>query len=69
MGWNYLMPLDNSIAYQFLSADKVAANQDDLIIWPLMVIIHNTDTGKVKDGLKLETQGHALWYRNHPMLA
>nr|XP_004300997.2 PREDICTED: uncharacterized protein LOC101304679 [Fragaria vesca subsp. vesca]XP_011464139.1 PREDICTED: uncharacterized protein LOC101304679 [Fragaria vesca subsp. vesca] len=50
MGWNYLKPPDNSKAYQFLSADEAAANQDDLIMWPPMVIIHNTLTGKSKDG-------------------
>ncbi|KAM5569392.1 hypothetical protein ABKV19_016758 [Rosa sericea] len=50
MGWNYSKPPDNSKAYQFLSADEAAANQDDLIMWPPMVIIHNTLTGKSKDG-------------------
>ncbi|XP_048333564.2 uncharacterized protein LOC107423170 isoform X2 [Ziziphus jujuba] len=50
MGWNYSKPPDNSKAYQFLSADEAAKNQDDLIIWPPMVIIHNTITGKGKDG-------------------
>ncbi|KAJ8747459.1 hypothetical protein K2173_008756 [Erythroxylum novogranatense] len=50
MGWNYSKPPDNSKAYQFLPADEAAANQDDLIIWPPMVIIHNTVTGKGKDG-------------------
>ena len=28
----------------------MAANQDDLIMWPPMVIIHNTNTGKGPDG-------------------
>lgn len=50
MGWDYSKPPDNSKAYQFLSADEAAANQDDLIMWPPMVIIHNTVTGKSKDG-------------------
>lgn len=50
MGWNYLMPPDNSKAYQLLSADEAAANQDDLIMWPPLVIIHNTMTGKGRDG-------------------
>ncbi|KAK3042152.1 hypothetical protein RJ639_001272 [Escallonia herrerae] len=49
MRWNYLMPPDNSKAYQILSADEAAANQDDLIMWPPMVIIHNTVTGKGRD--------------------
>ncbi|XP_052110351.1 uncharacterized protein LOC107466990 [Arachis duranensis] len=50
MGWNYSKPPDNSKAYQFLSADEAAANQDDLIMWPPLVIIHNTNTGKNKEG-------------------
>lgn len=50
MGWSYMRPPDNSRAYQFLPADEAAANQDDLILWPPMVIIHNTSTGKGKDG-------------------
>uniref|UniRef100_A0A5B6Z536 XS domain-containing protein n=1 Tax=Davidia involucrata TaxID=16924 RepID=A0A5B6Z536_DAVIN len=50
MGWNYSKPPDNSKAYQLLSADEAAANQDDLIMWPPVVIIHNTITGKSRDG-------------------
>ncbi|XP_014492113.1 uncharacterized protein LOC106754588 [Vigna radiata var. radiata] len=50
MGWNYSKPPDNSKAYQFLSVDEVAANQNDLIMWPPLVIIHNTNTGKNRDG-------------------
>ncbi|KDP40174.1 hypothetical protein JCGZ_02172 [Jatropha curcas] len=50
MGWNYSKPPDNAKAYQFLPADEAAANQEDLIMWPPTVIIHNTVTGKGKDG-------------------
>ncbi|KAL9401504.1 hypothetical protein Peur_005353 [Populus x canadensis] len=50
MRWNYSMPPDNSKAYQFLPADEAGANQDDLIMWPPMVIIHNTIRVKSKDG-------------------
>ncbi|KAF9677596.1 hypothetical protein SADUNF_Sadunf08G0124100 [Salix dunnii] len=50
MRWNYSKPPDNSKAYQFLPADEAAANQDDLIMWPPVVIIHNTITGKSTDG-------------------
>ncbi|XP_038874568.1 uncharacterized protein LOC120067168 [Benincasa hispida] len=50
MGWNYSKPPDNSRGYRFLSADEAAANQEDLIMWPPIVIIHNTITGKSKDG-------------------
>lgn len=57
MGWSYMRPPDNSQAYQFLPADEAAANQDDLILWPPMVIIHNTSTGKGKDG-RMEGMGN-----------
>lgn len=57
MGWNYSKPPDSSRAYQSLSADEAAANQDDLIMWPPTVLIHNTHTGKVKDG-RLEGLGN-----------
>nr|GLL43697.1 uncharacterized protein LOC109175562 [Ipomoea trifida] len=50
MGWNYLIPPDNSKSYQLLSGDEAAANQNDLIMWPPLVIIHNTMTGKRADG-------------------
>ncbi|THG16248.1 hypothetical protein TEA_027971 [Camellia sinensis var. sinensis] len=52
MGWNYLKSPDNSKAYQSLSSNEASANQDDLIIWPPVVIIHNTNTGKGRDGRK-----------------
>ncbi|KAK6254953.1 hypothetical protein SCA6_016258, partial [Theobroma cacao] len=50
MGWNYSKPPDNSKVYRFLPADEAAANQEDLIMWPPVVIVHNTITGKSKDG-------------------
>ncbi|XP_027165300.1 uncharacterized protein LOC113765354 [Coffea eugenioides] len=50
MGWNYRTPPDNSKVYQFLSAEEAAANLSDLIIWPPLVIIHNTNTGKGREG-------------------
>ncbi|GAB2294890.1 hypothetical protein Dimus_029082 [Dionaea muscipula] len=50
MGWNYFKPPDNSRAYQFLPVEQAAVYQDDLIMWPPTVIIHNTSTGKGKDG-------------------
>lgn len=50
MGWNYLTPPDHSKSYQMLSADEATANRDDLILWPPLVIIHNTITGKRDDG-------------------
>ncbi|KAL4312653.1 hypothetical protein GQ457_01G022380 [Hibiscus cannabinus] len=57
MGWNHSKPPDNSKAYRFLPADEAASNQEDLIIWPPMVIIHNTITGKGKDG-RMEGMGN-----------
>ncbi|KAH9618779.1 hypothetical protein KSS87_008066 [Heliosperma pusillum] len=50
MGWNCMRAPDNSRMYQFLPAEDAAAFQDDLIVWPPTVIIHNTNTGKAKDG-------------------
>ncbi|XP_059632501.1 uncharacterized protein LOC132275119 isoform X2 [Cornus florida] len=50
MGWNYSKPPDNSKAYQLLSSDEAAANLDDLILWPPVVVIHNTITGKGREG-------------------
>lgn len=50
MGWNYSEPPDDSKSYQNLSAAEVAENQNDLIMWPPLVIIHNTCTGKNKEG-------------------
>ena len=50
MGWNYLLPPDNSKAYQRLSPEEAAADRDDLIMWPPHVIIQNTTTGKGRDG-------------------
>ncbi|KAI3754850.1 hypothetical protein L1987_54642 [Smallanthus sonchifolius] len=50
MGWNYLMPPDNSKVYQRLSAEEITADRDDLIMWPPHVILHNTITGKGRDG-------------------
>ncbi|KAL5702283.1 hypothetical protein ACHQM5_027518 [Ranunculus cassubicifolius] len=50
MGWNYAKVPDNSKVYQSLPANEAEANTEDLILWPPLVIIHNTNTGKSKDG-------------------
>ncbi|KAL9258067.1 suppressor of gene silencing 3-like protein, partial [Drosera capensis] len=50
MGWNYFKPPDSSKNYQLLPAEDAAVFRDDLIIWPPTVILHNTGTGKGKDG-------------------
>lgn len=57
MGWNYAKAPENSKAYQSLSADDASANREDLIIWPPTVIIHNTSSGKRKDG-RMEGMGN-----------
>ncbi|KAF7806858.1 putative ribosomal protein L18 [Senna tora] len=81
MGWNYSKAPDNSKAYQFLSADEATANQDDLILWPPLVIIHNTITGKGRDGRMegfgnktmdnrvrgTENHGRKAWARMQPL--
>ncbi|KAF5198672.1 Rna recognition motif xs domain protein [Thalictrum thalictroides] len=59
MGWNYAKVPDNSKVYQTLSAHEAEANKDDLILWPPLVIIHNTNTGRGKDGL-MEGMGNKL---------
>ncbi|KAG8096040.1 hypothetical protein GUJ93_ZPchr0013g35318 [Zizania palustris] len=50
MGWDYTKVPENSKAYQSLLPDLVQASREDLIIWPPTVIIHNTATGRKKDG-------------------
>lgn len=57
MGWNYAKAPDYSKAYQSLSADDVAANREDLIVWPPTVIVHNTNSGRRKDG-RMEGMGN-----------
>uniref|UniRef100_A0A0E0K905 XS domain-containing protein n=1 Tax=Oryza punctata TaxID=4537 RepID=A0A0E0K905_ORYPU len=50
MGWDYTKVPESSKAYQSLLPDLVQASREDLIIWPPTVIIHNTATGRKKDG-------------------
>jgi hypothetical protein len=50
MGWDYTKVPENSKAYQSLSADLVRASREDLIVWPPIVVIQNTATGRKKDG-------------------
>ncbi|KAK1272117.1 hypothetical protein QJS04_geneDACA013039 [Acorus gramineus] len=57
MGWNYAKPPDHNKAYQSLPAVDVAMNREDLIMWPPTVIIHNTISGKRKDG-RMEGMGN-----------
>ncbi|XP_077247756.1 uncharacterized protein LOC143887554 [Tasmannia lanceolata] len=57
MGWNYAKAPDNSKSYQSLSAADGAKNREDLIIWPPIVVIHNTNFGRNKDG-RMEGMGN-----------
>lgn len=57
MGWNFSKAPDNSKAYQNLPIEEAAINQDQLIIWPPHVIVHNTSTGKGKEG-RMEGYGN-----------
>ncbi|XP_010932757.1 uncharacterized protein [Elaeis guineensis] len=57
MGWNFTKAPENSKAYQLLSADDAHANREDLILWPPAVIIHNTNSGRRKDG-RMEGMGN-----------
>ncbi|PAN51486.1 hypothetical protein PAHAL_9G597800 [Panicum hallii] len=50
MGWDYTKVPENSKGYQSLPADIVRESREDLIVWPPTVIIHNTATGRKKDG-------------------
>ncbi|GJN40635.1 hypothetical protein PR202_gb29881 [Eleusine coracana subsp. coracana] len=50
MGWDYTKVPENSKAYQSLPPDLVQASREDLILWPPIVIIQNTATGRKKDG-------------------
>ncbi|XP_062209947.1 uncharacterized protein LOC133911633 [Phragmites australis] len=50
MGWDYTKVPENSKGYQSLPGDLARASREDLIVWPPTVIIHNTATGRKKDG-------------------
>ncbi|PKA58277.1 Protein suppresor of gene silencing 3 [Apostasia shenzhenica] len=50
MGWDYAKAPDGSKVYQSLPEDDAISNREDLMIWPPVVIIHNTSSGKKKDG-------------------
>lgn len=57
MGWDYTKVPENFKGYQSLPSDLVQASREDLIVWPPTVIIHNTSTGRKKDG-RLEGLGN-----------
>ncbi|XP_068650768.1 uncharacterized protein [Aristolochia californica] len=56
-GWNYSRTPDSSKAYQSLPVDDATASKEDLIIWPPVVIVHNTNLGRRKDG-RMEGMGN-----------
>ncbi|CAN8270422.1 unnamed protein product [Cochlearia groenlandica] len=50
MGWDFSKAPDNSKTYHNLPVEEATINQEQLIIWPPHIIVHNTSTGKGKDG-------------------
>ena len=50
MECSYSFPPYNDKSYQSFPAPKAMENNQDLIIWPPLVIIHNACTIKIKDG-------------------
>jgi len=50
MGWSYASPPDNEKSYQSFPAPEAMENNQDLILWPPLVIIQNACSGKKKDG-------------------
>ena len=60
MRWSYVFPLDNDKSYQSFPAPEAMENNQDLILWPPLVIIHNACTRKLKDG-------HSEGIRNQEM--
>ncbi|KAG1369640.1 putative protein SUPPRESSOR OF GENE SILENCING 3 [Cocos nucifera] len=45
MGWNWLVAPDNSRLYQSRPVAEAKALKEDLILWPPIVIIHNSSIG------------------------
>ena len=50
MGWIYAFQPVNEKSYKSSPAPKVMENNQGLILWTTLVIIHNVCTIKVKDG-------------------
>ncbi|XXG88162.1 hypothetical protein AAC387_Pa12g0408 [Persea americana] len=50
MGWNSLMAPDNARAYQSIPAAEASALKEDLILWPPLIVIHNSSIGKKNAG-------------------
>ncbi|GLJ16524.1 hypothetical protein SUGI_0282320 [Cryptomeria japonica] len=51
MGWSYALPPDSAKSYQSLTSPEAAANKEDLMLWPPLVIINNAYSGKKRDSI------------------
>jgi hypothetical protein len=52
MGWNWHVAPDSSKAYQSFPSEEVNAMKEDLMLWPPVVVIHNSsiaNTPKVSE--------------------
>lgn len=45
MGWNWHMTPDSSRAYQTRPATEAKALKEDLILWPPIIVVHNSSIG------------------------
>eukprot|EP01018_Ginkgo_biloba_P033071 Gb_05458 [translate_table: standard] len=50
MGWRQDIPPDDARSYQSLSLLEARANEEDLILWPPLIVVQNARVGKRKDG-------------------
>ncbi|KAJ1265019.1 hypothetical protein BS78_08G045900 [Paspalum vaginatum] len=49
MGWNWQVAPDTSKAHHSISSEEVNAMRGDLMLWPPVVVIHNSSIVKAKD--------------------
>ncbi|KAJ3675633.1 hypothetical protein LUZ60_004675 [Juncus effusus] len=58
IGWDpHADPKNSRVYQQGLSAEQAQANKDDLILWPPMIVIQNTNSSSKKDG-RVEGMGN-----------
>ena len=50
MGWNHVVAPDHARLYQSLPSPDASAMKEDLILWPLLVIVHNANSEMKKNG-------------------
>lgn len=50
MGWSHAVDPTGGKSYQNISVEEAKANNEDLILWPPAVIVHNVSTSKMTDG-------------------